>query len=122
MKKALFCVLALVFLTGCRPDYAKSFEKDVVGVFVGEIPAASDSGIAMTLNVKNGDYTLSAKFATKQKTPTVTKGKLVYVRKNVLQAGDYLFETRTAQELRMLNEEGKRIKSKLNYSLYEIWQ
>jgi uncharacterized lipoprotein NlpE involved in copper resistance len=122
MKKVLFCILALVFLTGCKADFAKSFEKDAVGVFFGVLPAADDSGIATTLNVKDGEYTLSTKFVSKQKVPTVTKGRLVYVRKNVLQIGDSLYETRNSQELRLLDTQGKRIKSKLNYSLYETWQ
>ncbi|MDR1452930.1 MAG: copper resistance protein NlpE [Candidatus Margulisbacteria bacterium] len=122
IRKVLFCLLALVFLTGCKADFAKNLEQDAVGVFFGVLPAADDSGIATTLNIKNGEYTLSAKFVNKQKVPTVTQGRLVYVRKNVLQIGDSLYETRSSQELRLLDPQGKRIRSKLDYSLYEIWQ
>jgi hypothetical protein len=123
MRKILFCAVIALFLTGCGgPDFAKSFEKDVVGIYVGVLPAANDSGIALTLNIREGAYTLSSQFVNKQKVPTVTKGQIVYVRENVLQIGDSLYETRDGYELRLLSPEGKRIKSKLNYSLFAIWQ
>jgi uncharacterized lipoprotein NlpE involved in copper resistance len=122
MRKILFCALAALFLTGCGPDFAKGFEKDAIGTYVGVMPAADDNGIAITLNVHDGAYTMSSKFVTKQKVPTVTKGQIVYVRKNVLQIGDSLYETRDGYELRLLDPQGKRIKSKLNYSLFAIWQ
>jgi hypothetical protein len=124
MRKILFCVLAMFFLTGCGggPDFAKSFEKDVIDIFVGVIPAADDSGIAITLNIHEGAYTMSSKFVNKQKVPTITEGRIVYVRKNVLRIGDSLYETRDGYELRLLDPQGKRIKSKSNYSLFAIWQ
>ncbi|GBR74507.1 hypothetical protein NO1_1669 [Candidatus Termititenax aidoneus] len=121
MRKIWFGVLAVFFLTGCGADFAKSFEKDVIGSYVGVLPAADDSGLALTLNIHEGAYTLSSKFITKQKVPTVTKGRIVYVRKNVLRIGDSLYETRDGYELRLLNPAGKRIRSKLNYSLFAVW-
>ncbi|GBR76184.1 hypothetical protein NO2_0779 [Candidatus Termititenax persephonae] len=112
--------MAALVLVGCGTDRAKGFVADAEGVFAGVVPAADDSGIAMTLNIKNGAYILSTKFITKQKEPAVTSGPIVYVRKNVLQIGNQQYKIKTDLELRLLDTQGKDIKSKFNYSLRRV--
>ena len=118
MRKLFYCFALVLFLTGCA-DHARNFTQ-ATGAYTGILPAADDSGIAMTLNVRSGSYALSSKFINKQGKATVTTGGIVQVRKNVVRIGSQEYRVVSDSELRLLDIQGRDIKSKHNYSLRKI--